>query len=74
MMTRPDSLGADDVASLRTAFSHEELVELTVDVMKWNAQKPPVALGVDSEVRSGTLTDLVFDADGNWVRPSAPDR
>jgi hypothetical protein len=69
MMTRPDSLAATDCAALREEFSPAELVEMTIDVMKWNAQKPPVALGVDVEVRAGDLTDLVFDDDGNWVRP-----
>lgn len=69
MMTRPDSLGDDDVAALRGAFSTSELIELTIDVMKWNAQKASVALGVDAEVRSGQLVDLLFDDDGNWVRP-----
>jgi len=29
-----------------------------------------VALGTDVEVRPGELTPLMFDADGNWMRPS----
>lgn len=69
MMTRPDALVEADVAALRASFDLAELVELTIDVMKWNAQKAAVALGVDAEVRSGQLVDLVFDAEGNWVRP-----
>jgi hypothetical protein len=69
MMTRPDSLTDTDRAALRQEFSTAELVELTIDVMKWNAQKTPVALGVDVEVRTGVLTDLVFDDEGHWVRP-----
>ena len=43
-------------------FSRDELIELTLDVMKWNYQKVPVALGVDAEVRPGELA--------NW--PSTP--
>jgi hypothetical protein len=71
LMTRPGDLDDVTVAAARELFSVDELVELTLDVMKWNAQKPPVALGVDVEVRPGELVDLVFDADGNWVRPGS---
>ena len=45
-----------------------QLSSSTVDVMKWNYQKVPVALGTDDEVRPGELSDLLFDNDGNWVR------
>ncbi len=68
MMTRPIDLEDELLARLRTELTDAELVELSLDVMKWNAQKAPVALGVDVEVDEGELTDLVFDADGNWVR------
>ena len=47
-----------------------ELTELALDVMKWSYQKFAVALGVDAEIKPGELTDLIFDADGNWVRPT----
>ena len=70
MMTRPVDLDDATVAALRGAFTTDELLELTLDVMKWNAQKPAVALGVDDEVREGELVDLIFDDDGNWVRPT----
>jgi hypothetical protein len=70
LMTRPVDLAAETVDALRAAFTPAELLELTLDVMKWNAQKPAVALGVDDEVRPGELTDLVFDEAGNWVRPT----
>lgn len=71
LMTRPGDLDEATATAARTWFSDEELVELTLDVMKWNAQKPAVALGVDVEVRPGELVDLVFDEEGNWVRPSS---
>ena len=32
-------------------------------------QKVAVALGLDDEVRPGELSDLRFDARGEWVRP-----
>jgi len=68
-MTQPGSIDEHLRGELRRHFTDEQLVELTVDVMKWNYQKVPVALGLDDEVQPGELTDLVFDADGNWVRP-----
>jgi ABC-type branched-subunit amino acid transport system ATPase component len=68
MMTQPTSLSDDAVARLREHFSYEQLVELTLDIMKWNAQKAPVALRTDVWLRPGELTDLVFDEQGNWVR------
>ena len=42
--------------------------ELTLDIMKWNEQKIAVALGTDVWMRPGQLSDLVFDAEGNFVR------
>lgn len=69
VMSRPADLSPALIAELHEHFSDEQLLELTLDVMKWNYQKVSVALGVDVEVRPGELTDLVFDADGNWVPP-----
>ena len=66
-MTQPGQLASELVTALRTYFSREQLIELTLDVMKWNYQKVPVALGTDAEVHPGELTDLVFDDDGHWV-------
>ena len=68
MMTQPTSLSAIDIALLRASFTDQQLVELTLDVMKWNAQKVAVALGTDVWLRPGELSDLVFDEQGNWVR------
>ena len=67
-MSHPGDLGPALVSELRRHFTPAELLELTLDVMKWNHQKVPVALGLDDEVRPGELTDLAFDSDGNWVR------
>jgi hypothetical protein len=69
-MTQPGELPDELVGRLRRHFTDAQLVELTLDVMKWNAQKVSVALGVDDEVRPGELVDLVFDEQGHWVRPS----
>jgi hypothetical protein len=68
LMTQPSALSPDTVAGLRQHFTDEQLIELTLDVMKWNAQKVPVALGTDVWLQPGQLTDLVFDESGNWVR------
>jgi hypothetical protein len=69
LMTQPSSLDPAVRDRLAEVFTSEQLIELTLDVMKWNYQKLSVALGLDDEVRPGELTDLVFDTDGNWVRP-----
>jgi alkylhydroperoxidase family enzyme len=69
LMTQPGGIDASLRDELRRHFSDDQLVELTVDVMKWNYQKVTVALGTDDEVRPGQLTDLLFDDEGNWVRP-----
>lgn len=67
-MSQPRSLPDPVVSELHRHFQRAELLELTLDVMKWSYQKVPVALGVDTAVRPGELTDLAFDADGNVVR------
>ena len=68
LMTQPSSLSDDDLTALHEHFDHDQLIELTLDVMKWNAQKVPVALGTDVWLAPGELSDLVFDDAGRWVR------
>ena len=68
MMSLPGSITAELRREAHEQFSHEELLELTLDVMKWNYQKVPVALGIDAEVTPGELTELRFDAAGRPVR------
>ena len=70
MMADPAEIPPELRARLAEHFSPEQRIELALDVMKWSYQKVAVALGVDREVVPGELTDLVFDDDGNWVRPS----
>jgi hypothetical protein len=67
-MTVPATLADEVVEALHAHFDDEQLLELTLDVMKWNHQKVAVALGLDDEVRPGELSDLRFDANGEWVR------
>jgi hypothetical protein len=71
LMTLPGSIGPVLGRQLREHFSEDEILELTLDVMKWNYQKVPVALGIDAEVTPGQLADLQFDRDG---RPVVDDR
>lgn len=71
LMTQPGDIDDGLVRDLRRHFSSEQILELTLDVMKWNYQKVAVALRVDVEVVPGELTDLVFDAQGHWVRPGS---
>jgi len=69
-MTVPGQIGDELVDELRRHFTRAQLLELTLDVMKWNYQKVSVALGTDDEVRPGELTDLVYDEHGHWQRPT----
>ena len=50
LMTRPGDLSDEVVTDLKRHFTDEQLVELTLDVMKWNYQKVSVVLGIDVEV------------------------
>ncbi len=68
-MTRPDSLSDATLARLREHFTERQLVELTLDVMKWNYQKVSVATGTDLEMVPGTLAPLRFDKQGHFIRP-----
>jgi hypothetical protein len=70
LMTQPGSIDQELRDELHRHFTHDQLIELTVDVMKWNYQKVPVALGTDYEVKPGELADLVFDERGHFVRPT----
>jgi hypothetical protein len=68
IMTTPGRLDPTLVQQLKTHFTDAQLIELSLDVMKWNGQKVPVALGVDVWLAPGELTDLNFDEQGNWIR------
>ena len=68
LMTQPGAIPADDVAELRNHFTEQQIIELTLDVMKWNYQKVAVGLGTDVEVSPGELVDLHFDEQGHWAR------
>lgn len=69
IMADPAGIGNELRDRLHRHFTPDQITELALDVMKWSYQKFAVALGVDRPIVEGELTDLVFDDDGNWVRP-----
>ena len=66
LMTQPKAITQELLEELREFFTDDQLIELTLDVMKWNYQKVSVALGTDREIRAGELSELHFDANGKW--------
>ena len=64
LMSQPGQASPELRERLHRHFTRRQIIELTVDVMKWNYQKVPVALGIDVEVRPGQLTELRFDSSG----------
>ena len=67
-MTQPGQARAGLREDLARHFTPEQVVELTLDVMKWNYQKVMVALGIDQQIVEGELSDLRFDERGEWAR------
>ena len=66
VMTQTKAITQELLEELRDFFSDDQLIELTLDVMKWNYQKVSVALGTDREIRDGELSELHFDENGKW--------
>ena len=71
LMTQPNSVSPELRAQLHNHYRPEQILEITLDVMKWNYQKVSVALGSDDAIVPGQIADLVFDDDGHFVRPEA---
>jgi hypothetical protein len=65
-MTQPGQLSEPVLAALREHFTPEQLVELTLKVMKYNIQKVMVALGVDFAVDPAAVRDLAWNPDGSF--------
>lgn len=68
LVSQPAMIGTDLAARLRSHWSDAQIVEHALDVMKWSYQKVAVVLGADPALADGELTDLVFDANGDWRR------
>ena len=73
MMTLPGGISSELKRELHQHFTDAELLEMSLDVMKWNYQKVPVALRTDAEPVPGQITTLAFDEDGHhhFVLPQA---
>ena len=69
LMTQPGSITPELAGQVQRHFTREQIVELTLDVMKWNYQKVMVALRTDTEPRPGELADLAFDDNGRVIWP-----
>lgn len=68
LITQPGQIDQELADRLRSHFSRSQITELALDTMKWCYQKAAVTLGSDPELAPGELTDLVFDANGDWIR------
>ena len=67
VMTRPSDLPPDVIAQLRTSFTHEQLVEITLKVLKFNVQKTMVSLGTDDAMTAELLDEARWNSDGMFV-------
>ena len=65
MVTMPGSIDAALRDELHRHFDDDEILEITLDMMKWSYQKVSVALGTDAEVTPGKLTTYEFDTTGH---------
>lgn len=68
LISQPSLIDVDLASRLHAHWSHAQIVEHALDVMKWSYQKVAVVLGADPALARDGLTDLVFDDAGNWVR------
>src|SRR6478735_11313046 len=59
LMTQPGAISPTLAAQLHEHYTDDQILELTLDVMKWNYQKVSVALGLDFEVRPGELAPMI---------------
>lgn len=65
LMTQPAAISEGLREELSHYYRPEQVLELTLDVMKWSYQKASVALGTDDQIAPGLLTDLAFDDQGS---------
>lgn len=66
-MTRPDVLDAETVRRLRETFTDDQLVELTLKVLKFNTQKINVTLGTHRWVPPGDVATASWNTDATYV-------
>ena len=67
IMTRPGDLDDATVGALRATYTAEQLVELTLKVLKFNTQKINVTLGTHRWLGAHEVTGARWNADGAFV-------
>ena len=67
LMTRPGEIDDDTLAGLRLHFTDEQLIELTLKVLKFNVQKVKVALGTHRWMTPEELDTVAWNRDGTYV-------
>lgn len=67
LMVRPGDLGDDAVGALRATYTPEQLVELTLKVLKFNTQKLNVTLGTHRWFTADDLSAARWNQDGAFV-------
>jgi hypothetical protein len=67
LMVRPVDLDDETVTALRRVYSHEQIVELTLKVLKFNTQKINVALGTHTWITSDAIAAMPWNQDGAFV-------
>ena len=71
VMTRPGDLDDATVAALQAHYSPDQLVELTLKVLKFNVQKVMVALGTHSWIGPDQINTVRWNQDGTYVVANA---
>ncbi len=67
VMTRPGDIDDAAVAALQAHYSADQLVELTLKVLKFNVQKVMVALGTHSWIGPDQINTVRWNQDGTYV-------
>jgi hypothetical protein len=67
LMTQPGQITDELVADLHAQFTHVQLAELTVKILKFNMQKVVVACGHDYTMTPDALVKAGWGADGSFV-------
>jgi hypothetical protein len=67
VMTRPGDIDDATVAALQACYSPDQLVEITLKVLKFNVQKVMVALGTHSWIGPDQINTVRWNQDGTYV-------
>jgi hypothetical protein len=67
LMTRPSDIDDATVEGLRQHFSNDQLVEMTLKVLKFNIQKVLVALGTHATIGPEQINKVRWNQLGTYV-------